>query len=164
MKMMTAVLFMLAFMAANTAIAQPGSGYGKQRLDEKNCNRAYYNHSLPNLSEDQQTKIEKLHDQHFKSMQAIRDQMAEKKARLNTLNHADKPDMDAINKVIEDIGQLKVQMMKKKITHRLEIRNLLTDEQKIVFDKQPMGKMHKKHFRSGKQGRGNQNCPYNNQN
>lgn len=56
-------------------------------------------------------------------------------AELDKLLIADKPDQDAIGQKIEKIGALKVQIEKAKVKNRLAKRALLTDEQRVHFDK-----------------------------
>jgi Spy/CpxP family protein refolding chaperone len=60
--------------------------------------------------------------------------LGEKKARLRTLSTGVKVDMDKINRVIEDFGEMRTEMMKMRAQHRQDIRELLTDEQRVMFD------------------------------
>ena len=70
----------------------------------------------------------------MKAMQPLRNQLGEKKARLRTLSTADKVNMTEVNKIIDDIGAMQTQLMKLKEQHRQEIRKLLNDEQRVMFD------------------------------
>ena len=70
----------------------------------------------------------------MKAMQPLRNQLGEKKARLRTLTTADKVNMTEVNKVIDDIGAMQTQLMKLKEQRRQEIRKLLNDEQRVMFD------------------------------
>ena len=47
---------------------------------------------------------------------------------------AEKPDLKDINKNIEKIGEIKVEMAKLQAKHRLEMRAQLNDEQRLKFD------------------------------
>jgi Spy/CpxP family protein refolding chaperone len=69
-----------------------------------------------------------------KQIQPIRNELGEANARQKTLTTAEKPDLNAINKNIEKIGALKVEMAKIQAKHRLEMRAQLTDEQRLKFD------------------------------
>ena len=51
-----------------------------------------------------------------------------------TLTTAEKPDFAAINKNIDKIGAVRIEMVKIQTKHRLEMRAQLTDEQKLKFD------------------------------
>ena len=98
--------------------------------------------NLPNLSQDQKDKIDALRIPHMKEMQQLQNKLRENKAHLKTLESADKPNMADINATIDIIGDLKVSMMKSQAAHKQAIRQLLTDEQKVVFDAQRNG-MHR---------------------
>jgi len=102
--------------------------------------------NIPNLTDEQQKKIDALTIPHRKEMQVLRAQMKEKQAHLETLRIADNADMTAINKTIDEISALKTTMMKKREAHKQEIRKILNDEQRLIFDAQ-----------SNKRGNGNGN-------
>jgi Spy/CpxP family protein refolding chaperone len=69
-----------------------------------------------------------------KQLQPLRNELGEAEAHQKTLTTAEKPDMNAINKNIEKIGALKVEMSKIQAKNRLEMRSQLTDEQRLKFD------------------------------
>jgi Spy/CpxP family protein refolding chaperone len=75
-----------------------------------------------------------------KQLQPLRNELGEAEAHQKTLTTAEKPDLAAINKNIEKIGALKMEMAKLQVKHRLELRAQLTDEQRLKFDLQ-QGKM-----------------------
>jgi len=89
-----------------------------------------------------------------KQLQPLRNELGEAKAHQKTLVTAEKPDLSAINKNIEKIGDLKVEMAKIQVKHHLDMRAQLTDEQKLKFDflKGKMGR--ENGFRGMKHGRG----------
>jgi Spy/CpxP family protein refolding chaperone len=89
---------------------------------------------ISNLSEEQKTKISAMRTSHMKEMQQLKNLTAENRAHYNTLMSADKADMAAINKNIEEFGKLRVEMMKKQAAHQQDVRALLTDEQRLAFD------------------------------
>jgi Spy/CpxP family protein refolding chaperone len=89
---------------------------------------------ISNLSEEQKTKISAMRTNHMKEMQQLKNLAAENRAHYRTLMSADKADMAAINKNIEEFGKLKVEMMKKNAAHQQDVRALLTDEQRLAFD------------------------------
>lgn len=107
-----------------------GSGIS---VNAQNCGKGMMK-NIPDLTEEQTAKIEALKTPHMKEMLPLKNQMAEKKAQLTTLTTAEKADMDAINKKIDEIGALKTQMMKKREAHKQEIRKILTEEQRLMFD------------------------------
>ncbi|OFX44174.1 MAG: hypothetical protein A2046_08105 [Bacteroidetes bacterium GWA2_30_7] len=106
--------------------------------------------NIPNLTEEQTKKIESLKTPHLKQMLPIKNQLGEKKAQLNTLSTAEKADMVAINKKIDEIGDLKTQMMKNREAHKQEIRKILTEEQRLIFDMHNDKKEDKRPMANGK--------------
>jgi Spy/CpxP family protein refolding chaperone len=90
--------------------------------------------TIPDLTEAQQKKIDELKLAHQKNMLQLKNQLAEKETHLQTLRTADKPDMDAINKTVDEIGAIHTQMMKEKESHIQQVRAQLTDSQRIQFD------------------------------
>lgn len=89
---------------------------------------------IPDLTDSQKDKMETLRLDHMKAIQPLHNEIGEKQARLRTLQTADKVSMPEIDKVIEDIGQTRTEIMKLKAAHHQEIRSLLTDEQRVFFD------------------------------
>ena len=91
-------------------------------------------HMIPDLTDSQKEEMKSLHADHMQAIQPLQNEIGEKQARLRTLQTADKVNMAEINKVIEDIGQIRTEMMKIRATKHQEIRSLLTDEQRVFFD------------------------------
>jgi len=60
--------------------------------------------------------------------------ISEKRARLEVLQTADKPDTREINKVIDEIAAVQAQEMKAQAANRQKIKSLLTEEQRAIFD------------------------------
>ena len=149
-KVITITTLLVAFIlfANVNSFAQYGKGQGKGMcMKENTCC------GIPDLTDEQETKIENLKTAHMKEMLPLKNQMGEKRAQLKTLTTADKVDMAAVNKKIDEIGSLKVEMMKKKEAHRQDVRALLNDNQRLYFD------MHKGKgygHKGGKRGHGMQ--------
>lgn len=120
------LLLVVAMLSINTNIfAQKGQNM--QMGNKAMCN-------IPNLTQDQQTKIETLKTAHMQEMIGFKTQLAEKKAHENTLMTAKTVDLKAVNKVIDEISNIKAKMQKSNAKHHNDVRNLLTDEQKVFFD------------------------------
>ena len=79
-----------------------------------------------------------------KQIQPIRNELGEAEAHQKTLVTAEKPDFTAINKNIEKIGGIRVEMAKIQTKNRLDMRAQLTDEQKLKFDLFKEGMKHGK--------------------
>lgn len=123
-------------LVAGTAFAQPPGMHeqGPGREGMHGSKMSGHKGMIPGLSEEQQEQIKTLRTEHMKAVQPLRNQLGEKKARLRTLTTADKVNMTDVNKIIDDIGKMQTQMMKLKEQHRQEIRKLLNDEQRVMFD------------------------------
>ena len=102
---------------------------------------------IPDSTEKQEEKIKKLRAEHLKVLLPLQNELAEKEAQLHTLSTAEKVDMKKIYRMIEEIGAIKIQMMKERATHHQDIRKLLTEKQRLVFDMHPhhRGRRHSTH-------------------
>lgn len=152
-----------ALLASTITMAQgPGNGQGKGQ------GQGYHQAGdcqIPNLTEEQQKKIDALKLDHQKKMIEIKNQIEEKRARLVTVTTGDKINKEEAYKLIEEIAALKVIRDKYKLDHQLAVRALLTEEQKVWFDMHGMhkGKGHGPHHGHGMgqgmgQGQHNGNC------
>jgi len=125
------VAFLMAGMllfGANQIVAQQGKNMQKGPKGQGvNC-------KIPDLTEAQQKKIAEIKMTHQKNMLQFKNQLNEKNAHLQTLRTANKADMTAINKTIDEIGAIRIQMMKEKESHFQQVREQLTDSQKVQFD------------------------------
>jgi Spy/CpxP family protein refolding chaperone len=124
-----------------------------------------FERGIPNLTPDQKTKIKSLKVKFIKEVTPLKNEIAEKRAHLKTLGSVDKPDINAINKTIDELSMLTSRMMKQAASHRIEVSSLLTDEQKVFFNShQDKIKKGEKGMKQGKmnrerRGMGRANCP-----
>lgn len=128
------VIAVLMFTGADL-YAQRGRNYSEQG---KGLNMDRACQMIPDLTEDQQAKIQALRTGHIKEMTAFRNQMNELKAKKQTLMTSDNSDMKDLNANIDQITSVHNKMMKASAKHHQDVRNLLTDEQKVYFDSKPM--------------------------
>lgn len=89
---------------------------------------------MQGLTAEQEKQIKDLHQKMMKEMLHLKNQIAEKKAHLQTISTGDNVDMAAVNKTIDELFVLKAEVDKKKIALQQDVRKLLNDEQKIMFD------------------------------
>lgn len=87
-----------------------------------------------NLNEEQIKQIEEIRLSGQKEMLPLRNLLREKNARLRTLTTSDTYDQNAIDQIIDEISKIRADMLNMRITHRQEVRMVLTDEQRIKFD------------------------------
>ena len=133
------LLIAALFSLSTNAFGQRGSGMGQGRGQGQGYGQGRGNgqgfcNNIPNLTTEQQTKIDKFRTAHLKEMQGNRNVIGEKKAHLQTLRCADKADMTAINKTIDEMAVIKVTMAKQHEQHLQDVRNILDTDQKIYFD------------------------------
>jgi len=138
--------------------AQP-YGRGEGRGDRAGNGPAYAERGvdcrIPSLTDDQKAGIEKLRADHLRKANLMRAELGEKQARLNTLRLAETQDAKAIDRTIDDISKLKGDLMKAREAHKRDVRALLNDEQKAVFDaRQGRGYRDGKGNKAGRSGRG----------
>jgi len=86
------------------------------------------------MSDQQREELKKIRLEQVKESTKTRNLLKEKRAKLETLQTADKPDMKEINKVIDEIAAIQAQEMKAQAAARQKIRSLLTEEQRAYFD------------------------------
>lgn len=155
-RLFTALILAMGFtLAAGNAIAQRGQG----RMMDKDFERGpRMGQSIPNLTPEQDAKITELRTKHLKEVTPLRNELGEKRARLRTLQSADKPDLKEINKTIDEMSAIRANIQKKGAAHRAEVSSILTDEQRVHFNARRTGKMGKRG--AGPMGRSAGVCPY----
>ena len=138
--MKTKILMLVVLMSCSAAlIAQPAdkdskkSDRGQNKEMKMNDHQRGPNNGL-NLTDAQRDafKISMLEMQ--KQLKPLRNELGELKAHQKTLMTAEKPVINDINKNIDKIGTLRVEMAKIQTQHRLDMRAQLTEEQRLKFD------------------------------
>ncbi|MDR8391520.1 Spy/CpxP family protein refolding chaperone [Aliifodinibius sp. S!AR15-10] len=126
------LILLFTFMFAETAAAQQGRRAMAERPHFQRGNMEYM---LPDLTDEQREQIRDIRLKAQEESLDLRNQLNEKRARLRTLTTGgDEIDTEAANQVIEEVGALRTELMKQHLQTRMNIRELLTDEQKVVFD------------------------------
>ncbi len=101
-----------------------GNSKGLTRMEKK----------IPDLTEDQKEKISDLRIDMFKEILPVRNQLGELKAAFHTLMTSDNPDTKAIEKNIDARTKLQAELMKSHVRYRIAVSNLLTDDQRVIFN------------------------------
>lgn len=96
------------------------------------------------LTETQREQAKSVYLSHTEKMIQLRNLSGEKEAKLRTLSSTQNADMGQINKVIEEIGDLNIRLMKNRASQKQELRKILTDEQRAMFD------LHSQRFGKGR--------------
>ena len=126
------LLLVVAMLGLTSNVVAQGYGRGYGRMN--GAGSGYYCNNIPDITAEQQTKLDALRTAHWKSVQNSRNLLAEKAARLRTLRTSDNVDMDAINKTIDEMSAIRSSMQKSREKHLQDVRNVLTDEQRVYFD------------------------------
>ncbi|MBW6480002.1 MAG: Spy/CpxP family protein refolding chaperone [Bacteroidales bacterium] len=90
--------------------------------------------NIPELTQEQEAKIQAIRTERINQTTAHRAQMDELRARQRTLRLAENPNMAEIDKVIDQMASLRAEHMKANAAHQQSIRELLTPEQRVLFD------------------------------
>ena len=129
-KLLVAIIFILGL--SLSVMAQPN----QRRQIPHQSMRAQSPLKFLDLSEEQKDQIKEIHLAHMKDVQANRDEVKINRVKINAQLHNDDPDMKEIVKLVEANGKLLTQIQIKRIEEKINVRLLLTDEQKIIFDAQ----------------------------
>jgi Spy/CpxP family protein refolding chaperone len=90
--------------------------------------------NIPDLTSEQQSKIQSIRTEQLARANAHRAQMTELRARKRSLSIADNPDIAAIGNVIDQMEKLRSEHLKANAQQRQNIREVLTSEQRAYFD------------------------------
>ncbi len=131
-----ALAIFAAFLAAAPLAAAPDCGKpGCPKKDEakaKGCGMeagCMMLQKLPNLSEEQKAKLEKLHAEMQKTMAEAKAAMEKLAGEMQALLK-DPVDVKKAEAKIDELAAFRAGMQKKHLAHYLAVRALLTDEQK----------------------------------
>ena len=137
-------LFLLIFMISFTAQAQnrtqqerrPQMNERFEKNNDKKMDRKRGGNmdARLKLTEDQKEKIEDIRLAGKKESLPYQNEIREKKAAMRSLSTGDSYDVKGLNKLTDDISKLEASIQKVNILKRGEIRELLTEDQKIIFD------------------------------
>lgn len=115
---------------AIVSIILSASAFAQRNGNNSYCNRQ----ALPDLTEVQSEKIAEYRTNHIAEMTRVKAELRVLKAELFQLEIAEQADIKQINAKIDEISVLKTKMTKSHYKHRQDVRSLLTEEQKVVFD------------------------------
>lgn len=158
-KMFVGMIALLAVFLVNDAMAQRGRRAPDVRERERTDMRATrhadqplrgtmaYCQVLPDLTEEQEEAIHDLRLEQMERNTHHRNKMDELRVRKrNIMTGTTDGDVD---EVIDDMTELRNTQMKDNVRHRESVRDLLTDDQRVVFDNQTM----RRQDRRGDKGR-----------
>ena len=140
--MKTRFLVLAVFVFATTVIiAQPGNRaekWSKLSPEQKEMmlkkRQATKTDRQPFFTAEQKETMKNLHLETAKQVKPLRNELNELMAKQKTLTTAENADINAINKNIDKMAEVKANMAKIHAKQQQEIRKMLTEEQLIRFD------------------------------
>jgi len=126
------IIMMIAAMSMTTTVFAQGRGNGQGM--KKGNQMGQMMSKIPDLSKEQMQKIKSLRIEMMKQVTPMKAELQELKAHLRTLSIAEKVDLEMIDKTIDRITSLQNKMMKIHAKFRQEVRSILNDKQRVVFD------------------------------
>ncbi len=134
-KAFTLAGLLLIVTGMQTIQAQPSHNRNHDKHEMRGQQRHQHPMSgIPDLTEEQKDKIKSLHVDHMKSILPLENQLDEKKARLKSLTTAENVNLEKVDEVIDEITSIDNKIMKSRVRHGQDIRNILTEEQRIIFN------------------------------
>jgi len=120
---------------ANNAVGQ-GRYYANRNAAVANdANRPYYwGECILDLTPEQNEKITELRTNHLQDLTQLHNELNVKRAQLRSLQVTANPSLDEINKVIDEMGAIRTKIQKRSAAHRASVADLLTDEQKAMYN------------------------------
>lgn len=92
---------------------------------------------LPGITPEQREKIKKARLKQVADLTPLRNQLREKKARLATILATAPFDQKMADQVADEIGKDGTSILKLRIRHDQELRNILSPDQQVIFDARP---------------------------
>jgi len=86
------------------------------------------------LSAEQKNKIDKLFLEHHRTMTEMHTEMAGVKGKIALLITSDKFSQSDLNELSRKVSKFAEQMVLKRVEHARQIREVLTPEQRVIFD------------------------------
>ncbi len=136
----TLAVVALTFSLAGVAEARSGGGKGRGDGIEKILRHV-------DLTEDQQTQLEALRDEHRAEMKPLRQELKAKREQFHQLWTAEVIDEEAIWALNEEMAPLRQQMHRKRLEQRIQVMNLLTTEQRLQLSEAMEQRMAQKRLR-----------------
>ncbi|UCH63831.1 MAG: periplasmic heavy metal sensor [Fidelibacterota bacterium] len=124
-------LLVATLLMTTVVIAQQGRGFGKVRMG--------WDDQLA-LSPQQVEQIQKSRMEFETKAIDLRAELQKLRLELRGQVRADKPSKRTIDATLDKIAAQQAALAKLRVEHHLEVRDLLTDEQKQVFDARPFGR------------------------
>lgn len=101
---------------------------------KSNCKGQGGRRDMLQLSDEQKEQMTKLRVDHSKAIKPLKDKMRELKSKQMNMMGSDGPDMKGLMANVEELISIRNKVMKKKVAHRMQVRNLLNEDQRILWN------------------------------
>lgn len=89
----------------------------------------------PVFTEEQLEKIEAIHESHSDERAKLTNRLKVIRVEMQDLLNDDSPDLNALENKLEEASEVKLELQKLRLQIHKEIRPLLDDDQKVLFDR-----------------------------
>ncbi len=127
-------LFALGLVLSTAIVAQPEARRNGQQRGPQGGDCKMKMEERLNLNETQQKQIDQLRLSHRSTTQDYRNELDIKQAQLKAAVSKDPISDKKINALVSDINDLNGKLFAARVKHKLEVRALLDEDQKVVFD------------------------------
>lgn len=118
------------------AMAQPNQGQRSRHGEDRDRgHRGDRVMAMLDLTDAQKDEMKLLRIEHQKAIKSDQQTLKLKMVELSNLVSNDNPGTKDVNRLTDEIGGLQTALLKAQIAHRIEVRTILNEEQKLKFDK-----------------------------
>jgi len=139
MKHLTTALLLTALAGGGLGVMMPVMAaeqgqQGMRMMHDKGYGRHHRDGWKSTLTEEQTKQVGKLKLDYKKKVYPIKAKIKQAKVELALLITANKPNQKAIDSKIDEIMKLKATKMRLKAAHKIGVRKVLNEEQRVQFD------------------------------
>jgi Spy/CpxP family protein refolding chaperone len=99
------------------------------------CTTTLYADQIPNPATDQKKAIDKMHHKLHDDQAAFKEKEKQALKELNEMTVREDITMEEVNSKVDELMAAKTEIMRLRYGHLVEMRAILTDEQKVGYDK-----------------------------
>jgi Spy/CpxP family protein refolding chaperone len=129
------VALLVAGLVAAPAAARwgdPGEHGGHGRAG---CGQRMGHHFGPEFTSEQMESIEKIHEKYRDAQVELRNSLKASALELREIFESGDPDFGAVERKLEEMADVRLELMKTRIQIHKEVRPLLSEDQQVLFDK-----------------------------
>ncbi|MCW8962912.1 MAG: periplasmic heavy metal sensor [Gammaproteobacteria bacterium] len=151
MKHLLNSLLIIVLTTGGMAIMSPAMAEGKGMQGMKHHGKHHEQSWKATLTDAQRKEINKLKLAHKRKVYPLKAQIKQAKVELALLVTSDNPQKNEISQAINRIVRLKAEKIHLKTVHRINVRSVLNEDQRVLFDLKVLKKAYKgkKHHKKG---------------